>query len=725
MHFPKQKSALGHRILKAVPVTVLFLILISPFIRNLVIHSGDRFIVDNIFQFNPTAYFKAFSEGGTFFVGGQHSLPYLSFFPFFAAISFFSLFATPAQAYILTICALYLIGFVSGIKLFQEIGRGQTGEKDNGYIIPALISFVFFSSVSFFMYINNSIFPLLGYFFLPLQLCATLRYLRSGKARYLVLIGTSFLLLTPLNLTYTIINIISLNLIPLILLFKKDTAKQTLARILYVDLAILPAFSIMLLIFISGMSVNSAAFANLYAENFYSNNATFSTTLRQVSDWGFFAEWQKKPEYAYSTFYQNMYVTVLGFLPYFVLFGLYLSKAVTKTRRNLVLCLTTVVLIFFMQGLNNPLYNYLYFHYPAFQIFRNIAKFSGLLLILVFIQLYILVLPYLKSGKKVITYASVGFLLIFSLYNIPFWRNADSFFVGRSVTAIPDYWQQTADYINTQTDQNSKVFLLPAVYIGETYYWNGKPSAMMGNLNDALFERESYRMSELYIGGPEFEQDLNALYVDSTANQRYKTINYNNLDSFLKKYNLNYVVITKDVRNEYQNYGDIYNWISSTSYKKVQSFGQIDIYTDPARLRPAITSGSSVSFTKRDDFAYDVRLSGLTKNTTLTLDEYAQTGWQLDVQGNGSSHGDLISTGHEENNNLNTWNIDLQKVKSLVNQGLAVKNADGSYSLDLRVYYQPRATLEKRIETVVGVTALATLITIYGIGAVRRKKKLS
>lgn len=385
-----------------------------------------------------------------------------------------------------------------------------------------------------------------------------------------------------------------------------------------------------------------------------------------------------------------------------------------------------------MLGLKNPVYKYLYDNITIFQIFRNITKFAPLLLFLTLLILFLLII---KSDIKSNVKKWLLLLVISSslIYNLPYWTYRSYFFENRVMANIPQDYLDTSIFLNKQLNYSDNVLVLPATYSLETYNWNNKRVAVQGSIFDLLLNDgiRSYRLSQGFVGNIFFKNDSSKLFIKTNTNARGWDVDYNALSNFVKKYNLNYIIVTKELVSEYQDLNALFIWLNHNNYKKINSFGNNDIYLKNDLFNPILSANSDLYFERRNARNYNVAIKNIKENSygRLIFLESFNAYWNLYLKPisksnscdnikkyenkiNDSSVAEcyyerkiieenelsylwkkpIFDETHKiVNQYANQWTIDPQYIKQNFSKEYYKENPDGSIDVELTLYFKPQS----------------------------------
>lgn len=761
-------------------IFVPFLILlILPFIVDLIYFNklDSKFLLESSsFGFDYGSFFSQLFYDKSVFISGNYTIMALPFSFLFGVLYFLQEFFTPINSFFLFLIIAVSTSYYFFVKLFNEIIEVVNVRKDNTfyYILSCILGLIFFTSLSNFLWLSSTITVLLVTLVLMAQLFIVKRYVINDEKKKLIF----FMILncfTIFNITTFLINILFTNVFLYILfnvkhkkVFSKDYLKKVfLINILYVPFLIL----IFLQLFIGSMYIGPLSdVVSGSKENFYSLAATFSNIFMQTDYWGLFGGFNGILYYDFSTYYRNNIVYIFSFIPYILIAFFLMKSAKIKSNKELnkVIIYFFILFLFlfqFMLGMNNPVYSFLYTNITIFQIFRDITKFSP---VLMFSTILILFLLIVRDDVKTISKKLLLLLLISLalLYNIPYWTHSIYFFKIRSISNIPQSYFDTANFLNKKLTYSDSILLLPATYSLDVNYWDNKRIAVQGNLFDVLLDNgvKSYRLTQGFTGSTFFQKDSSKLFIPTNKSVRGLDIDYARLSDFVKKYGLDYVVVTKDIVSEYQDPNALQSWLNSDGYQKVNSFGANDIYVNKNNFKPILSSDNSVSFDRKNAKDYDIRIENIKEhsNNSLIFSESFSKYWNLylrpvsdkfncsntrsykAVSGSGESsttteclsgqklveRGELSyliekpifdDTHKLINQYANGWTIDPDYIKKNFDKSYYKENPDGSIDIELTLYFKPQSYFY--LGLIISGTTLVGCLGYLGWDFAKRRKK--
>lgn len=726
---------------------LLAFLLILPFLLNIYLYRGvSGFVLDSsTFGFDYHKFFGDFIRNRALFANGIYATSQIINLFFYLPIYILGIFFSPINSYLLTTCVFYIFSFYFLVKLLKSLSN----EKEKNNVPPIfyyMLSFLFLSSLSTFIYIKSSVLSVLPILILPIQLYFILSFLKNNNYKYLFY----FLLLTFFNIynpVYFFINLISvISLVIFLKLFYNFKIDKIVKKTLLILLTYLPSLIfVFIYLFISPLYAGDggligAKSLDIIREDFYSLNTSYVNIIKQTSDWAFFGQWDGTLYNEFSKDYSNAWFSIFAFIPYLFFLFLFILNIKNNTsggKKKIIFLLSLFLFIFqFMLGLKNPIYKYLYDNCFIFQVFRNITKFAPVLYLILIIVLTLLI----SSLKNIKKYKVVIFivLLMACFYNYPFWSYYSWFFESRTIVAMPSYFKETADYLNSRLSINDKILILPATYIFENYNWNGRAEFIQGNVFDGLLNNNirSYRLSPLLIGDIFFQIDSAKLFKKVDYNMRGADVDYELFLNFVKKYNLNYIVVTKDSVSEYKDINGLQAWLNNNNYQKINSFGNIDIYLNKGIFKPILSFGNDIYFERENAKDYRIYIKNIKKDSpgNLVFQDPFNKYWHLYLRPISESRNKELSylwqrpvfddTHQLINQYANSWTIDPEYIKQNFSKEYYQENPDGSIDIEMTLYFKPQSYFYLGL-IISGVVLLAffSYFGYIGVAVLRKKKK--
>jgi hypothetical protein len=722
----------------------LAFLLVLPFLLNIYLYRGvSGFVLESsIFGLDYHKFFHDFIGDKALFTSGIYSIAQIIYLSFYLPLNILGIFFSPINSYFLAISIFYVFSFYFLVKFLEALNNEEEKDK-TAPLFNYLLSFLFLSSLSIFVYIKGSILSVLSILILPIQLYFIFSFLKNNNYKYLFY----FLLLTFFNIfnpVYFFINFISvISLIIFLKLFYNFKIDKIIKKTLLILLSYLPSLILVFIVlFISPLYATDGGLIGagpLAREDFYSLNTSYINILKQTSDWGFFGQWNGSLYYEFSKVYRSAWFSILAFIPYLLflfLFILNLKNGAANSKKKIIFLLGLLLLLFqFMLGLKNPVYKYLYDNFPMFQVFRNITKFAPLLYLILIVILSLLISSFKNVRKYRIAVFAV--LLMACFYNYPFWSYYSWFFESRTIIAIPSYFKETADYLNSNLSINDKILILPATYAFENYNLSGKTRFIQGNIFDVLLNNNirSYRLSPLLIGDIFFQIDSAKLFKKVDYNPRGADVDYKLLSDFVRKYGLDYIVVTKDLVSEYQDMNVLLAWLDNNNYHKINSFGNNDIYLNNDIFRPILSFNNDISFERKNAKDFRIYIKNIKEGShdSLVFLESFNKYWNLYLRPIPESHKGELSYLWEKpifddthqliDQDANSWIIDPEYIEQNFPGGYYKKNADGSIDVELTLYFKPQSYFY--LGLIISGTALLGCLGYLAYGLVKRRPKRS
>jgi hypothetical protein len=478
----------------------------------------------------------------------------------------------------------------------------------------------------------------------------------------------------------------------------------------------------------------------------------------------FFDLFHKNIQIDYGWPQKNLYLNyLLKLLPFNILFLLivivpifFYKKADKNDKEIYILALLSWLIILFLYTANIgawgiPLFIWLTDHIPGFVMFRNMYDKFGIALafsyaFLLFISLKIIFNNLrIKDFWKGIIYSVLillillnGYPLLFGkFFELPIWTTQNTY---ARINDFNDDFYSLTNYI-AGINTSSKFLWLPlnqAGYIdisdkyNSNYYYSGiSPLKTLANKND-------------------FSGTLNFNIFSNDVQADISQKNYGALFNLLGTFNIQYVILNKDINKELQDSylysylspADIYtdqmnpDFLNGILGEKVADFGDRyslykinDKYASKTLnlgdANVATTTTGSIEFKKINDNQYQIYIKDLATSTPLTfLSSYSKF-WDLYLQPNPNdswcqSSGAMSSSNDIECQNeqpssggmglsylyqkpifdsshylvddyANGWTIDPNYIKQNFDPSDYKMNSDGSIDIDLTLYFKPQS----------------------------------
>ncbi len=707
----------------------------------------------SIYGFNRTAFFWDLLHLRSFFEEGQHAPWVLQYAWWYAAENALSSFLPDATAYVTLVGICFGFAQYGLVRLLLQFGP----DDDDGiaaWAIACLFGVLYLSSLAMFNFIQNNIFFALPYLVLPLLLLWSLRYAFCGDRSALVPFVLVGFTTSDLNIFHDVIVFAAINVFVAVYSRTRAVpAGRWLPRLALLNALLLPGLIWLLTATIGHITYLGplSDFTKVSAEGMYSNNAAFLNILLQQTDWGLFDNWNGNPYYSFAWFYRIVQLWPFGFAPFF-LFGfgaLAAGGRHSAWRIAAPFALLAALLILTMFGNDNIVYHLLYVHFVPFQIFRNITKLAPLLYLLLLVGAFVLIRERIRVRGVVV--AALAIAACGLLYNIPYWAVGAKTLDLRTVRHVPSYWRAAGAFLRSRMRPYDQALAVPATYIYETYDWQGKRTAIQGDILDILLTSDVFRLSERLVGPAQYQFDANATFLPSNRSIRKLDTSYVALTGLVRKYHLDYVVVSHDMVSEYQHMADVEAWLRVAGYRRVAEYGPVEIYFNPAYRVPTIT-GTAVRLRRVNALRYDLDFAHVTDRTTLVFHQPFHAGWEARIlpfaespcrisvrqrAAHGYEYdecapsptggsvaeelraffdrsarvlGDHVQTPDGEN----AWSLDAATLRRTLPRAFYRVNADGSLALRVELLFRPQAItyLGLIVSLALGAIALALAIVM-------------
>lgn len=639
---------------------------------------------------------------------------------------------------IIHIALLISLGFYGMYTIIYNYFSSDVPQNQRAGV-SSLVSFIYLSSPTIFYYIKSTIGLTAPAILFPFQLFLLFSII-DGKRKYLfsVLLCLSFIFIAHANITTILLNILFLVLITSIY-FKKE----------YMKIFLISFFSslptLLLIVFVILISMKFSYVPEWWVlealkEDFYSNQTSILQIFKQTADWGFFLSSSSGLYYEFSVFYKKYFINAVGALFWM---GLLLFSVFWKNKKIRLYLPLLLVVIALMLGNKFYIYDYLYHNFTPFQIFRNIQKFAPFFLFL------LLILSICSYSKR----KGIFFFLMFLgvVYNIPYFIYSNYFIRERVVSNISIEREKTISFINDKLPKDVKVLLVPAVYINEIYeFKSGK--YLVGVMTDYFTNIKWYRLSPLLNWDYFMQKKMESLFITGDSING-KKIDLRKVEGFLNKFNIPYILLTKDVVQNYEmaeEYSQLFQ--NRNKYSRIYEDGFHVIYKKND-LDPVIFSGEKIVFLKNKFGNYSINMNLPKKDSKLIYFEAFHPGRKLYI--NWSTTCTLLKkidhqtrrlgrecskintffqweelkylrekpifdeTHHLVNDYANGRTLDADYIKKNFPKDYYKENPDGSIDVNLTLYFSPQSYFYLWL----GVSGLTFLWLITWLLVDRRRQK--
>jgi len=396
--------------------------------------------------------------------------------------------------------------FIAGTSMYYFIGVLFGKEKRLFRIISAVTYMYSFFLIRMLIVASTMV---IGYVVFPLLLGLYINGLKKEKnyIYYAVLLSLTSIILSNINLTLIVIDVIAIFIFLLVYLIKNKYISFLHIfkfNILLLTLTLLiSAWWLMPLVknSISDQGHVAEALAGETSET-YNRRSSYLETFRLLGDMGFYGQYKGVPNISFAKYYmENPIVIISTFLfPVLSICGLFFIRS-KRGRLYLIF-----LLVFFSAmavgaypitntSITGRIYLWCYAHVPLFSIFRNGYKSVAIISFVYAVLLGCLVSSiyayskekFEKTNKFFRKALSVFFLslifVIIIINSFPLWMG--KIFDDKKFKEVPSYWYETGDYLNKQP-QDFRVLMFPDSYFG-VYNW-GAPK---GSIANALINKPS------------------------------------------------------------------------------------------------------------------------------------------------------------------------------------------------------------------------------------------
>jgi len=642
-------------------------------------------------------------------------------FPYSFAYYILSLFFNVSLCQTIVFALILWVGFYSFTKFIQNEFKTISIYSYIGglFYIFNLYTLTNFSGVSVL---------LLPYVILPLQLYFLNKIFLSQKYfKYCLGLALATLFMGGINPPLVAINLIVMLVyfIHLVISYRLLEKTKSLLFKLFLSVSLTLLVNLYWIIGIFSFFHSSADIQSILSEPLSMQNqaSTYLNVFRTLGLWAFGQGWDGISYFGYSPTYLNnpLLIFSMFLLPLIILSGaIFIEKKKPIFWVLILIILSIPMVVATNQGIFSNLYGWAYDHVPLFGMFRGSYKF---------IQIYIfglaVLFAYLLTIIKKIKRKSV--LAIFTLVLIilnsfPFFTNT-IFREDSKIQDIPSYYYDAQKFFEKDTS-TYRLLLLPVQYFA-VFDW-GKISADPEILfNKGLVVRQAGSS----------EQKSNKIVL--SAYQYLLNKDYQNFEYLMRILNVKYIIQRNDFDWSY--YKDISQppeVISDilSKYKKIESFGKLDLYQISHDYLPLINS-DDITFQKINSVKYRIYLKNISNQQDLSFLESFDQNWNLylkqkptnewckslkeyNISASSAEHlpksmiTECISKQKFlEGNELsyfyqrpifdsthkvvfgyaNQWIIDPQFIKQNFSKNYYTDNHDGSINIEVDLYFKPQS----------------------------------
>ena len=701
----------------------------------------------SIFSADYAHLFREILFGHSVWLWGQYQILPINYVPLYIVHwTLENFLGSNLVAYLVMVMLAQVSALGAFVALCEAWARQcpETGSPTFRRVSAWLLGTAFLTSLANFNYLKSNVLFALPYYSLPIQLLLIEHYLTSRNRRILLGLMAVVLIMNTFNLTHFIY--IQGTVLGYAYIFSRrnvtwETVKVDWRAVAWAGLAFAPAA-----ILVGGTWIVNLPYygslsqvGSIMAENMYSQNAGILQGLLQITDWGLFGRFNGELNYKYSPYYLHALSRLAGLvLPAAVVLLALLGLNNKEKRSNrLVLFwgLIALACLFFLMGKDNLLFAWLYEKVFLFQIFRNITKLSAML---VFSLVSLAFLFSLGNGMRATKHLVLLVAIIGAFaYNLPYWLNADYFFRDRSVREIPRYWYDAGDFLASRALPGSRVLMLPATYINDIYFWDKKKDWVQGNLADAIWPVRTYRLSEKFIGPPRMQREMKKVFVEAPSLPRGLSVNLDALESFARDNGFDFLVLTRDLVDDYRFVGSFESWANRAGFTKLAKFGAITVFNNLKNYRPPISANVDFTYSHIDHLTYRLTLKNVKGPVSLVFQDAYRPGWRLAADARNADlacaercpptplffyftdialafHATPFADKHFAlPDGSNIWILDINSLRSRLPPGSIHENADGSLDVSLVIHFAPQ--LAFIIMVWMFIASLVICVVVYGV----------
>jgi len=435
----------------------------------------------------------------------------------------------------------------------------------------------------------------------------------------------------------------------------------------------------------------------------------------------------------YSNYYDKLFfVNSLFFI--IIVVGILFRRNFNRNEQNIWLFAIFAFMLslyFFTVNIGPLKYLFLFFgHIPGFVIFRNFYDKFALGYVFFYSLLLTLSMIVLRRivAKRYYYFIILGVFMVIILdalpikgiVNSPLWLTQS---VYRTTNISPEYLDFVTK-IKSQVEPTTNIFGVPFNIAAYAIVMDANDSgAYIGTSPVKIFTGVNDLTGSLSFPGQESGQ----------VNDDILDRNYADLNNLFEQYNVNYILVTRNISNQMKN-----SYLFEPSQIKTQdatflhailgkkilssSGNNYQLYTTKKQSQLFISK--NLTYKKLNDTQYDLYITNLKSSQKLSFRQPFHSGWQLFLQQNPTSswcgdivspqmqttqckHGDVWTNSFEfsqffenplfvDSHQLfdtyaNEWTIDPKYIESHFDQSYYKKNSDGSISVELKLYFKPQS----------------------------------
>lgn len=446
----------------------------------------------------------------------------------------------------------------------------------------------------------------------------------------------------------------------------------------------------------------------------HAQSSSYLNVFRSMSLWSFHSNWLGEPYFDFApVMLSNPFFYFSTIIPILIFFVSLVMKRSTNKILWIASLLALVIpmTVAINQGFLANAYQWLYDSLPGFAMFRTTFKFTSLYIFCLSYSLVFFMQNFVKGNlKRFLGLLILGIILV----------NAYPFFDGqivptsKSINSLPNHYMDAEKFFS-QDSSSHRILLLPPQYfaIFDWGYPRDNPEIIWG---ESLVTRQAGSLI----------QKSNNL-----SDQVYQNLfdgNYSFVDNSLTKLNVKYIV----QRNDFD--WKFYPQISKdpdtvrealSRYRKIETFGELDIYEVDSSILSSLISSPSSSFQKVNPTKYHIEISSISSWQDLTFLESYHEGWKLylvkhptdkwcepiefyeNTNTTECEHTQKFSEGEELSylwkepifddrhkmvyDYANGWTIDAKYIKENYPKEYYTENPDGSIDMELVMYFKPQS----------------------------------
>lgn len=413
--------------------------------------------------------------------------------------------------------------------------------------------------------------------------------------------------------------------------------------------------------------------------------------------------------YFYGTIYKTLPFQVISFIiPVVSLFSL----TVFRKLKNYKFFVTLFLIGLFVNlGSNFPtgwLFELIFKTFPILQMFRNPYEKLGQILVLAYIPFF--AIGFIELSKKIIAkFGNISgrgiivllLVTVFGIFEWPMWLGyfAGGFWANPWIE-VPTYYKEADEWLKNQNG-SLRLLQLPlnpgdGVRYNWEYPYSGIDPSEILFTNSPIGRNVAIDLAKVYYNSLLERFGLVTSITKLAPGLSDGLYKGSSLREELEKLGVGYIILHRDIDTAYSGMKNVEETLlilsKETGIKKVQTFGELDIYEvgNPQKRSIIFSPDQNLTFAKINPTHYEVNIVNAGKSFELYFLELFDEGWEAYVNGvKLVGHGKAYSY-------ANSWRVDKA----------------GSYTIVIK--YKPQEVVEKGVRiSFYSVLALGLITVLF------------